>query len=56
MNFSGAEEAGYGTRLKNDTRRKQNKEVGFKFEGHIIYDTGYNTGKSDIEDFIFYSK
>lgn len=51
MNFSGTEEAGFGTKLKNDKRT----DLGFKFEGSVTYPRGYST-ESEIEDFIFYSK
>ena len=52
MNFTGAESAGFGTRLNNDNI----SNLGFKFEGSISYPTGYNTDEPEIEDFIFYSK
>lgn len=52
MNFSGTEKAGFGTKLKNDKRT----DLGFKFEGSIIYPTGYSDKELEIEDFIFYSK
>jgi hypothetical protein len=48
MSATGAEEAGYGTKLKNDKRTK----LGYKFEGHIIYESE----SKDIEDIIFYTK
>ena len=52
MNFTGAESAGFGTKLNNDNI----SNLGFKFEGSISYPTGYNTDEPEIEDFIFYSK
>lgn len=52
MNFTGAESAGFGTKLNNDDI----SNLGFKFEGSISYPTGYNTDEPEIEDFIFYSK
>lgn len=52
MNFTGAESAGFGTKLNNDDI----SNLGFKFEGSISYPTGYNTDEPEVEDFIFYSK
>ena len=52
INFSGAEQAGFGTKLKNDKRTN----LGFKFEGTITYPTGYDKAEPEVEDFIFYSK
>ena len=52
MNFTGAESAGFGTKLNNDNI----SNLGFKFEGSISYPTGYNTDEPEVEDFIFYSK
>ena len=48
MSFSDAENLGFGTRLKNDIKRKKKGELGFVFEGRIIYD------ENDTEDFSFY--
>ena len=50
MNFSGTEKAGFGTKLKNDKRT----DLGFKFEGSVIYPTGYDRKEPEVEDFIFY--
>ena len=52
MDFSGAEQSGFGTKLNND----KVSNLGFKFEGSIIYPTGYTNKEPEIEDFIFYSK
>lgn len=52
MNFSDAEQSGFGTKLNND----KVSNLGFKFEGSIIYPNGYTNKEPEIEDFIFYSK
>ena len=52
MNFSGAEEAGFGTKLPKDKYSK----LGFKFEGSVTYPTGYTKSEPEVEDFIFYGK
>lgn len=52
MNFSDAEQSGFGTKLSND----KVSNLGFKFEGSIIYPNGYTNKEPEIEDFIFYSK
>ena len=52
MDFSGAEQSGFGTKLNND----KVSNLGFKFEGSIIYPNGYTNKEPEIEDFIFYSK
>ena len=52
MNFSNAEQSGFGTKLNND----KVSNLGFKFEGSIIYPNGYTNKEPEIEDFIFYSK
>lgn len=52
MNFSGAEKAGFGTKLPKDKK----SDLGFKFEGSVIYPTGYSKSEPEVEDFIFYGK
>ena len=52
MNFSGTEQAGFGTKLPKDSKTN----LGFKFEGSITYPIGYDKEEPEIEDFIFYSK
>lgn len=52
MSFSNAETTGFGTKLKNDNKTN----LGFVFEGSVIYPTGYSKKKPEVENFTFYSK
>ena len=54
MNFSGAEDKGFGTQIPKDKYTGRTK-LGFTFEGVITYPKGYDT-VNETEHFIFYKE